>query len=395
MSTRKSTELAADSSLFQIWDPAAPMPDAEHMQDLDVITHVTVERAQLEGYHYLHESALALYRERLHLCWANHRVAEYNIFDELLRGTVSSDGGLTWSPVKEWIAPPTGGSLSYNHPILHVHQGKLLAFVARWNPETPDQPRPAKPLTCCNEEGVGPQPATEIFMLNDATGQMQSLGTTVPGFIPFRPPIKMRDGNWIVGGERFWYEPAVIISHGDDFSKWKLIPIPRPQEIDLQFPETTLIDQGDRIIAFCRPRHQQTAPVSVSHDCGQTWSPLQMSNYPMASAKPFAGLLSTGQHYLITCHLEEGRGLITIAVTEPGGRLFKKIWKIRHQHFPRRRHFPGYLVEGKVNGSEIDGKTEWSYPAAIEHQGNLYVSYTQGKEDCILSIIPIRALAVS
>lgn len=33
-------------------------------------------------------------------------------------------------------------------------------------------------------------------------------------------------------------------------------------------------------------------------------------------------------------------------------------------------------------------------PAAIEHDGKLYITYTRGKEDCGLSIIPLSALAV-
>jgi hypothetical protein len=44
--------------------------------------------------------------------------------------------------------------------------------------------------------------------------------------------------------------------------------------------------------------------------------------------------------------------------------------------------------------SSVGGNTEWSYPAAIEHDGKLYITYTQGKEDCALSIIPLSALAV-
>jgi hypothetical protein len=42
----------------------------------------------------------------------------------------------------------------------------------------------------------------------------------------------------------------------------------------------------------------------------------------------------------------------------------------------------------------VGNSTEWSYPAAIEHEGKLYVTYTQGKEDCVLSIIPLTALEV-
>ena len=50
-----STELAKNTDLFQLWDPKVPFPSHETMPDLDVVTHVSVEKAQPDGYHYLHE----------------------------------------------------------------------------------------------------------------------------------------------------------------------------------------------------------------------------------------------------------------------------------------------------------------------------------------------------
>ena len=50
------------------------------------------------------------------------------------------------------------------------------------------------------------------------------------------------------------------------------------------------------------------------------------------------------------------------------------------------------LFGGWGDGSRVGKPTEWSYPAAVEHDGKLYVSCTQGKEDCALSIIPVTAL---
>ena len=109
-----------------------------------------------------------------------------------------------------------------------------------------------------------------------------------------------------------------------------------------------------------------------------------------AASKPLAGTLSTGQHYLVVNNLDAGgRSLLSIAVTAPGGQLFCRVWKIRHQQFPKRR-----LLGSRAGGSQVGGTTEWSYPAAAEHDGKLYVSYTHGKEDCALSIIPLTVLAV-
>jgi len=391
-----STTWATDPSLFQLWDPGTHFPAADTMPDLDVVTHVAVERARPEGYHYLHESAIACHGGALHLVWANHREAEYNVKGELLRGSTSVDGGFTWSPAATVAEPGSWGGVSYNHPVIATHQDTLWGFFTRWD----DQEDPAR--NACdggaNPEGVGPQPSAEIARYDDGSACWTTTEALIPGFIPFGVPVRMTDGNWIVSGERFWYEAAVAISQGDDWTAWEVIELPRPDGMDLRFPETALVDQGDRLVTICRPNRQgdapmETAPASQSTDCGRTWSTLALSNYPLASSQPFAGTLSTGQHFLLTNNLEEERALISIAVTRPGERTFSHIWKVRHQQFPRRRHFPGYWLEGQIKGNTLRGTTEWSYPSAVEVDGQLVVSYTQGKEDCVVSIIPLTALS--
>ncbi|MCX6898597.1 MAG: sialidase family protein [Verrucomicrobia bacterium] len=369
LSRLSSVELAADPDTLQLWDAKVPFPPYEEMRDLDVVTHVQVERAQRGGYHYLHEPALAWHNGVLHAGWANHRLFEANEKDELLRGRRSTDGGLTWGPATIWIAPPSLGGESWNHPVIMSHQGKLWGFFTRWEKEVP---------------------RAEIFNLDETKQAWQAVQAHIPGFIPFTPPRKMRDGNWIMGGELGWTEAAVAISHGDDFKRWDVVKLPRPEAMTLLFPETTLFERGDTLIAVCRPKGAKTAPVSVSKDCGHTWTTFSQSNFPLAQSKPLCGWLSTGQQYLITANLEQGRTLMSIAVTAPGGDTFCRIWKIRHQQTPLRR----LLGSSKDKKTKVGGNTEWSYPAAVEHEGKLYVIYTHGKEDCALSIIPVSALAV-
>jgi hypothetical protein len=357
----------ADRALFPLWNPEAPFPSPEEMPDLDRVTHLSIEKAMPGGYHYLHESALAWHRGAFHLCWANHPVNEMNDRDELIRGRRSLDG-ITWGQAAVWAAPPLGGSSSYNHPVLSVHEGRLWGFFTRWDER---------------------KPGADIFTFDDAAESWQRREAVIPGFLPFTPPRKLPDGNWIIGGELFWYEAAVAISRGDDFTAWDVAQIPRPDEVQLLYPETTLLEREGELVAICRPREATTAPVSVSRDNGRSWTPLQPSNFPLAPSKPLCGILSTGQQFLLTNNLAAGRALLSIAVTRPGGALFEKIRKVRHQQFPLRRLFGGY---GENPTSMVGKPTEWSYPAALEHDGMLYISYTQGKEDCALSIVPVSAL---
>lgn len=379
MSNINPSEIAAGPSRLPLWDAGVKYPALEDIEDLSVVTHVAVERAQKGGYHYLHETAVAWHHGQLHMGWANHRTHEDNILDELIRGRVSADGGFTWSGAWTFVEPSAGGAQSYNHPVLFSDGGKLWGFFTAW------YHGPAWETS---------RPATEIFQLDEATRQWKPAGNAIEGFIPFQPPMKLRDGNWIMGGEDFWYDAAVAISAGDDLGTWQMVRIPKEAGIDLRFPETALLEFGERLVAICRPRGVTSAPIAESRDGGRTWTALRLSNFPLSGSQPCAGALGTGQKFLITNHAEAGRAMLTIAVTRPGGELFERVWKIRHQQFPRRRLFPGAKFEGQEIFNSLGKPTEWSYPSAVEHEDRLYVSYTHGKEDGVLSIIPVSALAI-
>jgi hypothetical protein len=371
-----STELAANKSLFPVWDPEVPFPTIKEMRDLDIVTHVTVERAQPGGYHYLHEATIAWHRDRFYLGWANHPTAETGDYDELIRGCTSTDA-LHWDKPSIWAMAPLLGATSHNHPLLFSYLDKLYGFFVCWRQEH--------------------RPTTELFILDDSTGKWEwQSQSSIPNFVPFCTPQRMDNGNWLIGGENYWYDAAVLISDGDDLTKWKMVTIPRAEDLKLLYPETAIVNRGNnRLLAICRPQqHTQNVPdawsaqVAESYDGGLTWSEMELSNFPLAPSQPFAGRLSTGQNYLLTNSLDEGRCLMTIAVTGFEGGLFRRIFKLRHQQWPAIRLF------GDGNGSRVGAATEWAYPGAIEHQGNLYITYSQGKEDCVLSIVPIESLAI-
>jgi len=366
-----STEFAADPSLFPVWDPAVSFPSPQEMCELDVVTHVSVERAQKGGYHYLHEATIARHRDLFYMGWANHRTRETGDHDELVRGCTSPDA-LHWSKPEIWAQAPLIGATSHNHPLLFSHEGTLYGFFVCWR--------------------EGHFPTTEVFTLDDSTGKwVHHKESAIPLFVPFCTPQRMDNGNWVIGGERHWDDAAVAISDGDNLLKWRMVTVPRPKSLRLLFPECALVHRGNnRLLILCRPLYHTpgfagpcTAPVAESFDGGETWTALCLSNFPLGESQPFAGRLSTGQNYLLTNSLEDQRCLLTIALTGPEGGLFRRILKVRHQQWPKVRLFENSLGR----------PTELAYPGAIEHDGKLYIAYSQGKEDCSLSIVPIDVLA--
>ena len=201
----------------------------------------------------------------------------------------------------------------------------------------------------------------------------------------------MADGNWIMAGARVSHGfdvvgdlPAVAISEGDDFTKWKMVLIPAAKGVGNIWGESTVIVEDKRIINISRYGTKALALVSVSEDHGRTWTPTAPSNLPMATSKPYAGTLSTGQRYLVcTTTADTGgkRSPLTIAVSKPGESVFSKVFLIRRSVFPEG---PGVS----------DPRADFSYPYAVEHDGKLYIGYTHKSHAANeLAVIPVNELS--
>jgi len=123
----------------------------------------------------------------------------------------------------------------------------------------------------------------------------------------------------------------------------------------------------------------------VSEDHGRTWTPSAPSNLPMATSKPYTGVLSTGQRYLVcTTTADTGgkRSPLTIAVNKPSESVFSKVFVIRRSVFPEG---PGVSNE----------RADFSYPYAVEHEGKLYVGYTHKSHVANeLAVIPVGSLKI-
>ena len=111
----------------------------------------------------------------------------------------------------------------------------------------------------------------------------------------------------------------------------------------------------------------------------------------MAKSKPYAGKLSTGQRYLVcTTTADSGsrRSPLTIAVSAPDKPFFSRVYRIRDATF--------------ANGpGDSHPQARLSYPYAIEHDGFLYVGYSNSGgrpgmniNSAELAVIPIAELRI-
>lgn len=333
---------------------------------------------EVDGYHWLHGVGLAWHKGKLYASFGHNQGAE-NSPGEMAHGRVSEDGGKTWSDL---FTIDTGGEvdgLAVSHGVFLSHGDALWAFHGAFY-------------------GKMERIHTRAYVLDESSGRWQPKGVVVEGgFWALNQPVKMDDGNWIMPGisarqysEKDTNPPAVAISHGDDLTKWDLVIIPVTTGMKV-WGESGIIVEGARVTSIARYGAKAVALAAVSEDHGRTWTTAAESNLPMATSKPCAGMLSNGQRYLVdttTGDTGAPRSPLTIAVSKPGEAKFSKVFVIRRSIFPEG---PG----------ESYKNTGLSYPCAVEHEGKLYVGYSNNGparrgngNGAELAIIPIGKLDV-
>ncbi|MGB8169412.1 MAG: exo-alpha-sialidase, partial [Chthoniobacteraceae bacterium] len=362
-----------------VWLDEQPVPKAAELTDLEGVTFhvIKANEPEKDGYIWLHGVGLGWHKGNLFASFGHNR-GEENTPGEEARGRVSGDGGKTWSD-----AFAIGVGDAPNHAVSHgvfLSRGdELWAFHGSFY---------GNKLTDIASSKVH----TRAYRLNETSNIWESKGTVIEGgFWPMQEPLKMRDGNWIMSGISVGngHCAAVAISHGEDLAKWDLVVIPKPAN-QTMWGESTIVVDGRRVQNFSRFGARPLALTAVSEDCGRHWTESLPSNLPMATSKPYSGTLSTGQRYLIcTTTADTGgrRSPLTIAVGRPGENGFRKVFRIRNSQCSQS---PG---DSHPNAS-------LSYPYAIEHDGKLYVGYSNSggrhgnHNSAELAVVPINALQV-
>lgn len=354
-----------------LWTLEQPVPKAAELREIEGVQfHVIKPHVpERDGYQWLHGVALAWHKSKLFASFGLNK-GEENTKGEEARGRTSSDGGKTWGELFT-IGVGDEPDLSVSHGVLLSHGDELWAFQGAFY----DRMKKVH---------------TRAYRLNESTGAWEKQGVVVrDGFWPMQEPIRMADGNWIMSGIRVGdgNPAAVAISQGDDLRQWKLVVIPRAPRPKM-WGESSVIVEGSRVLNIARFGEEPIALVAVSNDYGSTWTQSAPSNLPMATSKPYTGTLATGSRYLIcsnTADTGARRSPLTLAVGQSGEHGFSAIYRIRNSECPQS---PG----------ESNPKVAMSYPYATEHNGYLYVGYSNNggrrgnRNSAELAVIPLAGL---
>ena len=361
--------LAGEDNL--LWDPSVPMPKSSELPRLAStrFSMIKLREPEKDGYNWLHGVAIVRHRNVFYTCWGHNKGSE-NTLTEVVQGSRSKDGGKTWSAV-EMIAPGDEKTAE-SHGVYLSHKGTLWLFVS-------------------NFTGWRRGTKTKAYVLNERANRWLSKGIVAgDDFWPMAEPRRMDDGNWIMSGiiVRGTYPAGVAISRGEDFTQWDVVSIPESEALERMWGESAVIVDGREITAIARYGAGAMALVSKSRDFGRTWRPMCLSNLPMTPSKPYAGVLSTGQRYVIgTIAADAGfqRVPLTIAVSRPGEKLFSRI----------------FCITGRtLRDNPQKAQPHLAYPYAVEYDSKLYVVFSAALEkgnlnDAELAVIPVDDLGVN
>ena len=357
-----------------LWDVTQTLPKSAELPVLDGARFHVIkkQRPDEDGCRWTLGVGLAWHKGRFYASYG-YNIGGENTPTEEAHVRVSDDGGVSWGrPV---VMDAGEANLGVSHGVFLSQGGKLWAFMGAFYDRFQ-------------------RTHTRAYTLDETKGSWEPHGMVInEGFWPMQEPQRMTDGNWIMAGARisngYAVEgdlPAVAISKGDDFTRWEMVVIAPAQGVGRIWGESTVIVEGKRILNISRYGKKALALVSMSEDHGRTWTPSAPSNLPMATSKPYSGILSSGQRYLVcttTADTGGARSPLTIAVSKPGESVFSKVFLVRRSVFDGT---PG------VSHPSAD----FSYPYAVERDGNLYIGYTHKSHAANeLAVIPIASLAVS
>ncbi len=338
------------------------------------ISYVRVERSEGK-YKFLHDPAIIQHKNQLIAAWYN--CPEVEISEESrINAKRSNDGGKTWSEV-ETIAHDTNNEKIYYVPAqLLSFNDNLYAFVGRMTGHD----------RIINTVG---------YKYDEVGKSWAKIGGIADLFLPNCTPQKLNNGNWIMAGRvasalgELPLIPAVVISNGEDIeSPWRVVKLQEEKFNENQHPETTVIVEGAILYAFTRVNGKKYTPkLYTSNDFGESWTEISNHDFRAASSKLYAGILSTGQKYVVfnypMSNGTDGREVLALAISAKNEQelKFSKLFKIR---------------SSKLAGSPADSH----YPCVLEYDKKLFVIYTaefpgEKKRQCELAIIPIESLAVN
>lgn len=365
----------------------AAMLPGMHTADLDLSTlkfspAITTLPVHLpDDFGFLHEAAIIEFHGTLYAAWYNNKQDELQGYTPI-RGRRSTDGGKSWTPV-ETIAHDPQKKLLYCPPVFGICDDKLYMLLNTM--VAPDHMH-----------------SLDLYVLDESTDQFTFLWSRPLPFKLNTNVVQLPNGKLLLPGriaklDDFPATPAVLISdNGKIDAPWRLVKIQDdmylPDGEKLVHPELSAVVTGNDLYIFCRDDLRRVPLIYHSPDLGEHWDNRPyFHDLPFTASKIYSGTLADGRNYVVgniaklTTDVNTSswdRNTMALFLAPAGSMEFNQGYLLRDGDDPILKLHP-----------------QWSYPAACEANGKLYIIYSavQRTESpqtrgAILSIVDLKQL---
>lgn len=372
--------------VLNMWQ--CPMPDPKKKnsgyKQIPGVKRVVIYKGSRKNGGYNHHSNLFLYKGLLYASWSNQAYGEDCPGQRVLYST--SKDGLNWSPIKELFPSPIKMADRKSGGPFLASSGFFI-----WNNRLFGRASGHQKLYWENKDKTSRKPFYDSFHIYP----------------------KMKHFNYICREIKANGEFGKIFVYGSNPPK-TIYPILKQKEFDPAFRMPNDGLQNLRVQALdtkrlCEPTPYKTKDNKYalllrdddySHrkyasfsDDGKKWSTPEPTNIPdspsftMALSGSDGSVLFIGNHmaprFDIPSPRHYGRDPLMLSYSPDGYKLTKSFSISKGPH---KYTIPREKVFGRGGGAQ--------YPAALVANGKVYVMYSSGKEDIMMSVFPLSSIGI-
>lgn len=330
-----------------------------------------IYRATPDTWGYSHHQQIGYGLGRFFAIWSNGLHHEMHAGQHVRFAT--SDDGLTWSSDACLAPVPEGNGDIFQAAALYGCDEYVVAYCNRFTG--------SDSVAAIRKKGGAAPFGLEAFVTTDGS-TWEGRGVLADNLAMHEGPRPTLAGRLLATADRRSREPLALVFDDGPLASPKVVELPLPAPgHPLHECSWYEADDGVMRMLFRDETGSLRLWLAESLDGAETWSVPRMTDFVDSMSKVFAGRLPDGRVFVINNAYPQAlnRDRLMLSLSDDG-KLFHRMFIL--DDTPSRIRILGRL---KGRGHQ--------YPHAIVRDGKLFATYSVSKEDIVVSVVDLAALA--